>query len=94
MNYDVKVWSSEEDIKNGRMNVDINLGNIKFSKFRFCDDLGTPELGVVLDHKWAQENWEEIRSCQGVRFFGDVAAGAVFMIPEEEDRLYFILRWS
>jgi hypothetical protein len=67
---------------------------IKNPKFRFCDDLGTPELGVIMDHKWALENWEEIIACEGVHFFGKIAGGSLFMIPREEDRVYFTLKWS
>ena len=74
--------------------VDMNLENFKFPKFRFCDDLDSPELGVILDHQWALEHWEEIKSCEGVCFFGLGSAGSLFMIPKEEDRLYFILRWT
>ena len=41
--------------------VDMNLENFKFPKFRFCDDLDSPELGVILDHQWALEHWVEIK---------------------------------
>jgi len=67
-------------------------------KFNFCDDLGTPELGIVMDHTWAQENAEEIKKTPGVIWFDNsrlgVNSGDMFLVPREEDRLYFILRWS
>ena len=65
-------------------------------KFVFCEDLGAPELGMILDDMWAQANSDEIKATPGLYVFEDreLRNGDIFLIPKEEDKIMFILRWS
>ena len=65
-------------------------------KFVFCEDLGAPDLGMILNDEWARANSDEIRATPGIYVFEDreLRNGDIFLIPKEEDKIMFILRWS
>jgi len=61
-------------------------------KFSFCDDLGAPELGVVMDVAWYEsvrqelEQWLDERGCN--------PPIDRMMVIEEAVRMEFILTWA
>lgn len=58
--------------------------------YDFCNDLGTPEICVILDQAWWAQNHKEIlewRSCS----YG--AGSMILYIKDAVDRTYFMLRW-
>ena len=67
------------------------------TKFAFCSDLNSPELGVIMDHKWAQDNSDNIKKTPGIYFLSEcerkLSIGDLFMIPNKKDRLLFVLKW-
>jgi len=65
-------------------------------KFVFCDDLNAPDLAMIMDDKWAVDNSDEIMATPGLHFFTDrgLRMGDILLIPKEEDKLMFILKWG
>lgn len=64
-------------------------------RFVFCDDLGSPSLGIIMNHEWCVANWDAIRKSPGiVTFSTQPSSGTMFLIPNEEDRLWFILKFA
>lgn len=59
-------------------------------KFYFCDDLDAPELCVIMDARWFNDNADEIMATEGVT----AGEGAMLLIPKPEDRMTFTLRWA
>jgi hypothetical protein len=57
--------------------------------YDFCDDLDAPQICVVLDADWWQQNMSEIIEWGVARHWG---ANMLF-IDEAVDRTYFRLRW-
>ena len=61
-------------------------------RFRFCDDLDAPEILVLLDQRWANENREQILGSPGVQSLQ--ADSSMLIIPNEQDRLVFMLKFA
>jgi len=61
-------------------------------RFCFCDDLDAPEILVLLDQRWANENREQILGSPGVQSLQ--ADSSMLIIPDEQDRLLFMLRFA
>ena len=61
-------------------------------RFRFCDDLDAPELLVLLDQRWATANREQILGSPGVQSLQ--ADSSMLIIPNEQDRLVFMLKFA
>lgn len=66
------------------------------TKFVFCDDLGAPELLMLMDDTWARTNSDKIRTTPGISVPEDreLRLGDMLIIPNEADRFMFLLRWS
>lgn len=60
--------------------------------FYFCDDLGAPELLVVLNQRWLRENREQILGSPGVQSLH--SDSHLLVIDDPRDRLVFRLRWT
>ena len=63
---------------------------IQTANYANCADLDAPELFIVINHTWAQENEAAIRSTKGVELN---LQNLMFFIPDAKDRLLFALRW-
>jgi hypothetical protein len=61
-------------------------------RFCFCDDLDAPEILVILDQRWANENREQILGSPGVQSLQ--ADSSMLIIPNEQDRLIFMLKFA
>ena len=67
-------------------------------RFDFCEELDSPLLGIILDHKWIISvkdeflQWMQENNC--VITDGGLASGGLFLLPNEETKVLFILRWS
>ena len=61
-------------------------------RFCFCDDLDAPEILVILDQRWANENREQILGSPGVQSLQ--ADSSMLIIPNERDRLVFMLKFG
>ena len=57
--------------------------------FYFCDDLDAPELGIVMNSKWFNENREEILKSEGI----SSCSSDMFIIRDPIHRLTFLVRW-
>jgi hypothetical protein len=105
MNYNVKVTSSEEDIKNGRMMVEIDLTHM-------VDEMIIEAIGQEI----SQENLDKLKEKyphnyivnwwagrgkmkriyswfddMGIKF---VHANRAFFFTTDEDKLLFMMRWG
>ena len=61
-------------------------------RFCFCDDLDAPEILVILDQRWALANREQILGSPGVQSLQ--ADSSMLIIPNEQDRLIFMLKFA
>jgi len=61
-------------------------------RFCFCDDLDAPEILVLLDQRWANENREQILGSPGVQSLQ--ADSSMLIIPNPQDRLIFMLKFA
>jgi len=61
-------------------------------RFCFCDDLDAPEILVLLDQRWANENREQILGSPGVQSLQ--ADSSMLIIPDAQDRLVFMLKFA
>jgi hypothetical protein len=61
-------------------------------RFCFCDDLDAPEILVILDQRWATANREQILGSPGVQSLQ--ADSSMLIIPNEQDRLLFMLKFA
>ena len=61
-------------------------------RFCFCDDLDAPEILVILDQRWALANREQILGSPGVQSLHNDSS--MLIIPDERDRLLFMLRFA
>lgn len=64
----------------------------KTERFAFCDDLGCPEMVVIVDQHWCREHREQILGSPGVHSLNSDAN--VLVIPNSQDRLVFMLRFA
>jgi len=61
-------------------------------RFCFCDDLDAPEILVLLDQRWANENREQILGSPGVQSLQPDSS--MLIISDPNDRLVFMLKFS
>ena len=61
-------------------------------KFVFCDDLDSPLLGMIDDDTWITPVTDEFHDWMIEH--GCYCSGSLFVLPDQETKVMFLLRWS
>ena len=101
--YDVKVWSSEKDIKNGRMNVEITTKPISKARLQWyyydpdgrgrASQLWKNFMGYIHTYTKTPDGVWNMAYAILAEYNAHIVEADYIEFENEEDRTLFILRW-